>query len=49
MATRGTGSLGKWRSQAVKHIQATRRSTLALIARIPEAELLRPRTQDECR
>ena len=47
MATRGSESLAKWRSQAVKRIQATRRSTLALIARIPEAELLRPRTQDE--
>ena len=47
MATRGAGSLAKWRSQAVTRIQATRRSTLAFIARLPEAELLRPRTQDD--
>ena len=47
MATRGAESLAKWRSQAVKRIQATRRSMLAFIARLPEAEMLRPRTQDQ--
>jgi hypothetical protein len=47
MATRGAESLAKWRSQAVKRIQTTRRSTLGFIARLPEAEILRPRTRDQ--
>ncbi|MGH7340751.1 MAG: DinB family protein [Candidatus Rokuibacteriota bacterium] len=47
MATRKSDSLAKWRRQAVKRIQATRRATLAFIARLPEAELLRPHTHDQ--
>lgn len=46
MATRKSDSLVKWRRQAVKRIQATRRATLAVLARLPETEILRPRTQD---
>jgi hypothetical protein len=40
-------SLASWRRQAVRRIRATRRSTLALVSRLPESELLRPRTVDQ--
>src|SRR5881628_2807069 len=46
MATRPSGSLATWRRKAVRRIGAVRRSTLAFIARLPEDEILRPRTQD---
>jgi hypothetical protein len=46
MATRRSASLTGWRRQAIRHILATRRSTLAFIERLPEREILRPRTQD---
>jgi hypothetical protein len=46
MATRGASSLVRWRRQAIGRIEATRRATLALVARLPESEVLRPRTQD---
>jgi len=46
MATRTSGSLATWRRKAVRRIGAVRRSTLAFIARLPEDEILRPRTQD---
>lgn len=40
------GSLTTWRRDAVRRMKAVRESTLALVARIPEAEILRPRTLD---
>jgi len=46
MATRAASSLVRWRRQATRRIEATRRATLALVARLPESEILRPRTQD---
>lgn len=46
MATRRSSSLGRWRRDAVRRMVASREATLALIARIPERELRRPRTQD---
>jgi uncharacterized damage-inducible protein DinB len=39
-------SLAKWRRDAIRRIVHGRRSTLAFIARLPTAEILRPRTQD---
>lgn len=47
MVSGRSGSLVSWRRQAVRRIQATRRSTLAFVARLPEALILRPRTQDQ--
>jgi hypothetical protein len=47
MTTGRSGSLASWRRQAVRRIQAVRRSTLAFVARLPEREILRPRTQDQ--
>jgi len=41
-----TGSLAKWRRDAVRQLRDVRTSTLTLIERIPEPEILRPRTQD---
>jgi hypothetical protein len=41
-----TGSLATWRRDAVRQLRGVRKSTLALIERIPEPEILRPRTQD---
>jgi hypothetical protein len=46
MARRGSASLRSWRRQAVRRIVAVRRSTLAFIARLPEPEIRRGRTQD---
>jgi hypothetical protein len=46
MARRGTTSLVSWRRQAVRRIAAVRRATVAFIARLPESEIRRPRTQD---
>jgi DinB superfamily len=46
MAPRRSGSLTSWRRQAVRRIVASRRSTLAFLTRLPEREILRPRTQD---
>lgn len=40
------GSLAGWRRRAVRRLKAVRRSTLAVIARLPEPEILRPRTLD---
>jgi uncharacterized damage-inducible protein DinB len=47
MATPTSASLKKWRRNAVRQIEASRKSTLALVARIPEPEILRPRTLDK--
>jgi hypothetical protein len=46
MATRRSGSLAKWQRDALERIAATRRSTLAFLPRLTEAEALQPRTQD---
>ncbi|MGH7367152.1 MAG: DinB family protein [Candidatus Rokuibacteriota bacterium] len=46
MATRSSASLTRWRRQAVRRMLTSRHSTLALIARLPEREIVRPRTQD---
>ena len=47
MATPTSASLTKWRRNAVRQIAASRKSTLAFVARLPEHEILRPRTLDE--
>ena len=46
MARRASASIGAWRQRALRRMEATRRSTLALVARMPESEIRRPRTQD---
>lgn len=46
MATRPSASLGRWRRQALRRVVASRRETLAFLARLPEREIMRPRTQD---
>ena len=46
MARGSQASLAKWQRAAVRRIAATRRATLAFLPRVPQAELLRPRTQD---
>ena len=46
MAPRSS-SLGAWRRRAIRQIVASRESTLKLIAKLPEREILRPRTQDQ--
>ena len=46
MDTRRSASLTRWRRDAVRRMVASRRSTLAFLARLPEREILRPRTQD---
>jgi DinB superfamily len=46
MARRQSASLTSWRRQAVGHIAAVRRATLAFIERLPEPEVRRPRTLD---
>src|SRR5262245_52634288 len=47
MATRRSTSLGTWRRNAVRNIRTVRRATLAFVDTLPEAELRRPRTQDQ--
>jgi hypothetical protein len=47
MATRRPPSLARWRRTAVGRIRATRRATLDFIPRLPEPEMLRPRTQGD--
>jgi uncharacterized damage-inducible protein DinB len=46
MATRSP-SLASWRRQAIRRIEAVRRSTLAFVGTLPEGEMLRPRTLDQ--
>jgi hypothetical protein len=46
MAGRESASLRNWRRQAVRRIAGVRRSTMAFIARLPEPEIRRARTQD---
>ena len=47
MATPTSASLTKWRRNAVRQIAASRKSTLAFVARLPEREILQPRTLDQ--
>lgn len=46
MATPRSASLAKWRRQAVRRVEASRRAMLDFVGRLPESEILRPRTQD---
>jgi DinB superfamily len=46
MASGRSGSLASWRRQAIRRIEAVRRSTLAFIDRLPADEIVRPRTID---
>src|SRR2546422_7014413 len=46
MASGRSASLATWRRQALRRIAAVRKSTLAFVGRLPESEILRPRTQD---
>jgi hypothetical protein len=46
MSPRASGSLASWRRDAVRRIKASRRATPAFLARLPEREMLRPRTID---
>ena len=43
---RHSASLRRWRRQAVRRLVASRESTLAFVARLPEREILRLRTLD---
>lgn len=47
MATGRSGSLGRWRRNAVRRMVASRESTLTFIARLPQREIARPRTLHE--
>jgi hypothetical protein len=46
MAARASSSLASWRRDAIRRIQAVRRSTLAFVRGLPERDLRQPRTQD---
>jgi Mycothiol maleylpyruvate isomerase N-terminal domain len=46
MAPRRSASLTRWRRDAVRRIVAARKATLAFADRLPEAAIIRPRTQD---
>ncbi len=46
MVTRQPTSLAKWRRDAVRRMESSRRATLAFVARLPEEEIARPRTLD---
>ena len=46
MAKARSESLASWRRQAIRRIEAVRRSTLAFVERLPEGEIVRPRTID---
>jgi hypothetical protein len=47
MGRRRSTSLSRWRRAAVRRMVASREATLAFIARLPEPEILRRRTQDQ--
>ena len=47
MTARGTRSPAAWRRNAARQLKASRRETLALLKRLPEDAILRPRTQDQ--
>jgi DinB superfamily len=46
MPSRRSDPLTKWRREATRRLARSRESTLALVARLPEREILRPRTLD---
>jgi len=46
MAARRSAALTRWRRGAVRRMVASREAMLTLVARLPEAEVLRPRTID---
>src|SRR5262245_14312502 len=46
MDSRRSASLAKWQRVAVKRMRASREETLAVLAGLPEDEMLRPRTID---
>jgi hypothetical protein len=46
MKARGSASLAKWQRDAVRRMAASREETLAFVAALSEAEMLRPRTID---
>lgn len=46
MTTRNAGAIASWRRRAVRRIEAARRAMRVFLARLPEREILRPRTQD---
>ena len=46
MATRRPASLARWRRDAVRRIVRSRDATRRFVARLPEREVARPRTQD---
>jgi hypothetical protein len=46
MASRRSDPLGTWRRAASRRLESSRASTLAFVARLPEEEILRPRTVD---
>lgn len=46
MATRQSRAIASWRRQAVRRIGAARRAMQVFVARLPERDVLRPRTQD---
>ena len=47
MAAKRSGSLGKWRRQAVRRMKTSRQATLAFIPRLPEEAILKRRTLDQ--
>ena len=46
MAKARSESLASWRRRAIRRIEAVRSSTLAFVERLPEGEIVRPRTID---
>jgi uncharacterized damage-inducible protein DinB len=46
MPRRQAASLATWRRDAARRLAATRAATLRFVGRLPEREILRPRTQD---
>jgi len=47
VAAASPSSLATWRRQAIRRIEAVRRSTLAFVARLPEDAIARPLTIDQ--
>ncbi|PYO17498.1 MAG: hypothetical protein DMD85_23395 [Candidatus Rokuibacteriota bacterium] len=47
MTARAPSALTTWRRRALRQLKASRRETLALLKRLPEDAILRPRTQDQ--
>ncbi len=47
MPARSSAALARWRRTALRELKSSRAETLAVIARLPDDAILRPRTQDE--